>query len=679
MILQLATAINFGDPSPDTGEADGGQHLGIFSAQSGAFTDTRAYDNAYLAVERANNGAAAANQTLAFNVSVWATNTTIKITGINGTMVYCHARRATNVCGGPGGGSSPQGTASAMNILIQNGTNSFVDVGNIIATSTNTMTMTTWNVTGVTNFSQFINSSGFINIQFEFAWNNTGRSAFLNEHTNLTITYDNQPTVTLLSPLNNTQLIGAANVTLICNVTDDISIRNVTLYHNIAAPFTANKTVTGSGLITTAQFNVTNVPPGTYVWNCLASDGITDPAFAAQNSTLTIIDRSPNVTLISPPDGNISNNQNITFIANISDDVALKNATFFINRTGNFVPDQIVQVSGTLNTTSFNASNLEVNTTFLWNILVCDTNNQCSFASQNYTVTVSESQQGGGQQPSPAPTSPPSSSRPSPADPRDTGFDRAALAEQARQSQLPSRSPESAKSLTSEGPESGEPSTSSPPSPPSEQTPKSNVLTGAAVKETTSNKRRLYFIPLLLLLVLGMYILLKKRRKPAHAQQSVQKADHELKSQWAVKHDDYLETKPQKQQAKRLTFYDLYEHFPETYKELRAKGMITLPKKRIETKHDRTLSPSDLKAMFPASLGKVKEGHLRSYTPKAHQPKEPHPILEEIGLHEKVYQIVKHKRVIEEKPSLTPTRKINKLDKPKNKIIEDLKGVYKTG
>ena len=53
-------AVNFGNPSPDTGEGDAGNITGTFGTSSGNFTNTRSDDNIYFAVGRGVGDSASA-------------------------------------------------------------------------------------------------------------------------------------------------------------------------------------------------------------------------------------------------------------------------------------------------------------------------------------------------------------------------------------------------------------------------------------------------------------------------------------------------------------------------------------------------------------------------------------------------------------------------------------------
>ena len=99
------------------------------------------------------------------------------------------------------------------------------------------------------------------------------------------------------------------------------------------------------------------------------------------------VDGAPNSTLVSPPNGNVTTSNNVTFACNATDDIKLSNITFYWNYTGTFQANGTTAVSGTSNQTTFNRTNLN-NTAILWNCQACDNRSQCSFAPANFTVTI---------------------------------------------------------------------------------------------------------------------------------------------------------------------------------------------------------------------------------------------------------------------------------------------------
>ena len=77
-----------------------------------------------------------------------------------------------------------------------------------------------------------------------------------------------------------------------------------------------------------------------------------------ENHTLTVIDNSPpNVTLVSPNNGIIQANSNITLTCNAAN-YQLANISLWINSTGTWQAHQTHNVSGPFNQSSFNMTNL---------------------------------------------------------------------------------------------------------------------------------------------------------------------------------------------------------------------------------------------------------------------------------------------------------------------------------
>ena len=98
-----------------------------------------------------------------------------------------------------------------------------------------------------------------------------------------------------------------------------------------------------------------------------------------------IADDPPVTTLISPSNGNVSASNNINFSCNATDDIQLKNITFYWNYSGTWQANGTASINGTFNQTSFYRTNLN-NGAILWNCRACDNLSQCSFASSNWTL-----------------------------------------------------------------------------------------------------------------------------------------------------------------------------------------------------------------------------------------------------------------------------------------------------
>ncbi|MFC1768800.1 Ig-like domain-containing protein [Nanoarchaeota archaeon] len=119
------------------------------------------------------------------------------------------------------------------------------------------------------------------------------------------------PNVTLVSPIDyyNTSNV---NLTFTCNATN-VELTNITLYHNIGGSFVANQTIAVSGTTAEVSFNVTNIPDGTYVWNCEAYDDVDNNAFAPENRTFTVDTTEPTITLNAPEDNFTTSSTSVIF------------------------------------------------------------------------------------------------------------------------------------------------------------------------------------------------------------------------------------------------------------------------------------------------------------------------------------------------------------------------------
>ncbi|MEM7815005.1 MAG: hypothetical protein QXF55_01535, partial [Candidatus Aenigmatarchaeota archaeon] len=95
----------------------------------------------------------------------------------------------------------------------------------------------------------------------------------------------------------------------------------------------------------------------------------------------------PNVTLVSPSNGNVTSTKDVNFTCNATDDLQLSNITFYWNYSGSWQANGTVSVSGTANQTTFQRTDLS-NGAVLWNCYACDNESACAFAPSNWTVTV---------------------------------------------------------------------------------------------------------------------------------------------------------------------------------------------------------------------------------------------------------------------------------------------------
>lgn len=100
-----------------------------------------------------------------------------------------------------------------------------------------------------------------------------------------------RPDATLNNPTNGTSNT-SNNHKFNTNMSDNIGLETVTLYHNISGSWTANQTVNLSGTTNSTNFSVANIFPGTYQWNVqvcdtsgLCKQAISNFTFNVQNTT----------------------------------------------------------------------------------------------------------------------------------------------------------------------------------------------------------------------------------------------------------------------------------------------------------------------------------------------------------------------------------------------------------
>ncbi len=146
------------------------------------------------------------------------------------------------------------------------------------------------------------------------------------------------PIVNLLSPPNATLNNTNSMQTFSCNASDEDGLQNVTLYLWNSTGQVHTNTSNKSGEIYN-QTNFSYALPYEWVfkWNCKAYDNSSNFSWASNgNYTITYDATSPNVTLISPENGTAySENDNVTFIFNVSDSSDILDCSLIINSAVN--------------------------------------------------------------------------------------------------------------------------------------------------------------------------------------------------------------------------------------------------------------------------------------------------------------------------------------------------------
>jgi len=211
------------------------------------------------------------------------------------------------------------------------------------------------NTTGswILEWSELTDSNGLISIKptteflenstgkyYAYPTNITGSKSLYNTNSTTINMSDNQeihlilpsgagdvtsPTVTLTSPADQST-INLTNVTFECSMTEDIQLKNISLYGNWTGNWHLNQTKNITGVSNSTQFNITNLANETYIWNCYACDNSSNCALASSNYSFTINTSYtpptgiPNVTIISPKNNSYFKIENVTLNFTVVDD-----------------------------------------------------------------------------------------------------------------------------------------------------------------------------------------------------------------------------------------------------------------------------------------------------------------------------------------------------------------------
>jgi serine protease AprX len=194
---------------------------------------------------------------------------------------------------------------------------------------------------------------------------------------------DKGPEVDLISPENSrSQFI--QNSTFTCSANDP-QLKNITLYiWNSSGIYNNSEFRNFQEVNGRAEFNLTEMPRGSYEWNCLAYDNNNNFSFAESNYTLTIDHTKVN---LSSPENNTHTNQNQSFNCSFETDSykKLSNATFLLWNSSENIYNETKNVSGTINSTVF-TYNFTEEEKYHWNCLVYNNHSEPGFAAYNSTL-----------------------------------------------------------------------------------------------------------------------------------------------------------------------------------------------------------------------------------------------------------------------------------------------------
>ena len=141
-----------------------------------------------------------------------------------------------------------------------------------------------------------------------------------------------------------------------------------------------------------ANFSVSGISDGTYIWNVEGTDNESASAFAPANFTFTVgeavSDNSPLVILSTPANATSSSTTDYNFTCNVTDDFNIANTTIYVwHDNGTLFNSTINSSTGTSLNYSFEIPTLIVDT-YYWNCLSYDNASQTDWGDDNFTLIV---------------------------------------------------------------------------------------------------------------------------------------------------------------------------------------------------------------------------------------------------------------------------------------------------
>ena len=252
--------------------------------------------------------------------------------------------------------------------------------------STNNGASNSTNVQNGTNFTGVISLEGANNWNV-YCNNTNGNVSSATTTFNIDLT---SPNITLNSPADSysTSISGSANISFNCSTTDNVALKNISLYitNSSNSNFSINQTTNISG-----TYNVTNwtVPfgVGNYTWNCLAFDLYGNSNWSTNRTFSLQSYYSPNITLNYPSNNSLLNNKssiqlNVTptgysnnltiwfFGGYANGSYSLINATYGQSNNSNVLFNWSLGISGRYNWTAvaFDGSTNSTNYTYYFNL-----------------------------------------------------------------------------------------------------------------------------------------------------------------------------------------------------------------------------------------------------------------------------------------------------------------------
>lgn len=193
---------------------------------------------------------------------------------------------------------------------------------------------------------------------------------------------DSDVIVALDYPSDN-YLTNEYNINVTCSVSSTSELENITVYYDKFGwiPY-ETKIISGTSNTTTFILGEIN---SAVKWNCLACNS-EECAFASNNKTIIGDITSPEISLISPENNNISSSSNVNFIFNASDNLASSlSCNLLINNS--VVASNSSVLNGIYTSISYNFNNGY----YSWKINCSDGLNYGESSERNINISVSSS------------------------------------------------------------------------------------------------------------------------------------------------------------------------------------------------------------------------------------------------------------------------------------------------
>ncbi|MBR9704711.1 S8 family serine peptidase [Candidatus Pacearchaeota archaeon] len=245
-------------------------------------------------------------------------------------------------------------------------------------------------------FNKLQNGIDLTSDQIKSVFNSTGKQINDTSGTNLNypridifsaiVSLDlKSPNVTLITPVNN-HLNSSSNISIKCNATDEVLIKNLTLNVWNSSGLYYNSTNSSSGNILDINENVVFSVGGSYLWNCFSYDENNNLGFNSNNNTLII---SNITTLLISPVNFYNTSSSLNYFncsAESIENSSLANISVYIfNSTNDTIYNESKSITGFLNSSEFNFS-FTKDENYSWGCLVYNNNSESYFSDNNYSI-----------------------------------------------------------------------------------------------------------------------------------------------------------------------------------------------------------------------------------------------------------------------------------------------------